>query len=176
MILLVLSMLASPLAFAAPDFTLNAYPSSGPGTVGVTIPPGTGLNQSLNFSPTTLKVIVGVNNTITWTNRDLVQHTVTSTSVPAGANTFDSGTFSNGGQFSVTLAVPGTYQYHCTIHPGWMQGTIVVVAAVSTTTSSSALTTTTSGLTTTTLASIAALVVVVAAVGFVIARRRSAGS
>ncbi|MGI0090172.1 MAG: cupredoxin domain-containing protein [Nitrososphaerales archaeon] len=30
-----------------------------------------------------------------------------------------------GSNFSVTFTVPGTYQYHCNIHP-WMNGIIIV--------------------------------------------------
>ncbi len=94
-------------------------------TVQVSIPSGVGGNQGLTFQPATIRVTVGVNNTIVWTNGDSVVHTVTSTSVPSGATAFDSGNVNAGKSFSVTLTVPGTYQYHCAIH-SWMTGTIVV--------------------------------------------------
>jgi hypothetical protein len=79
-----------------------------------------------------------VNNTVTWTNYDPAQHTVTSSSVPAGAASFDSGTLAaatiavmnpkSGGTFTETFTVPGTYQFHCNFH-SWMTGTVVVKAA-----------------------------------------------
>ena len=87
-----------------------------------------GSNQTLNFTPANITVVIGVNNTITWTNDDTIQHTVTSTLVPTGASTFDSGIMNSGQTFTVTLTVAGTYDYHCTLHPAWMKGTITVLA------------------------------------------------
>lgn len=67
------------------------------------------------FSPSNFTVKAGSN--VTWVNKDPVTHTVTSSSVPGGASTFDSGSLAYDNTFSVTLTVPGTYQYFCTIHP-----------------------------------------------------------
>jgi plastocyanin len=58
--------------------------------------------------------------TVTWTNDDGVNHTVTS---DQGA--FDSGPLATGQTFSQTFNQAGTFTYHCTIHPS-MQGTVVV--------------------------------------------------
>jgi plastocyanin len=60
--------------------------------------------------------------TLTWTNYDGVAHTVTDSALTP---TFDSGNISQGTSYSLTLTIPGTYAYHCSIHPG-MTGTIVV--------------------------------------------------
>ncbi len=98
----------------------------GPSTVIVNMPNGVGTNTSLNFSPQTITVVIGVNNTIKWVNQDSTLHTVTSTSVPSGANSFDSGNMNPSSTYSLTLALAGTYQYHCTLHPAWMIGTIIV--------------------------------------------------
>jgi plastocyanin len=95
------------------------------------IPSGTNSNSSLNFSPSSIKVVIGVNNTITWTNNDNAAHTITFTSAPSGVSTSsltDPNNLNAGGTYSVTLTAPGTYQYHCTIH-SWMQGTITVLMA-----------------------------------------------
>jgi len=62
---------------------------------------------------------------VTWTNDDLSAHTVTSTSVPSGAATFNSGIISAGQTYTMTFTVPGTYEYDCSLHL-WMKGTIVV--------------------------------------------------
>jgi plastocyanin len=97
------------------------------GVVRVTIPKGAGIDQSINFTPATIKVVLGVNNTIVWTNQDPIPHTVTSSSVPSGAAAFDSGTMSQGQTYQATLTVPGTYKYLCTIHPTWMVAQIIVV-------------------------------------------------
>ena len=90
------------------------------------IPFGVGENESLNFQPSSLIVVVGVNNTIVWNDLDAEQHTVTSMSAPTGASKFDSGILNQGQTFTLTLTVPGTYRFYCTIHPTWMRGTIVV--------------------------------------------------
>ncbi len=89
---------------------------------------GVGDNNALNFTPSKIKVVVGVNNTIVWNDLDYVQHTVKSVSVPSGGKTWNSGIMNQGQTFTVTLTVPGTYRYVCTIHPDWMIGSITVVA------------------------------------------------
>ncbi len=53
-------------------------------TVQVAMPSGVGNNQSLNFSPSKLTVVIGVNNTIEWVNQDSVSHTVIATGAPSG--------------------------------------------------------------------------------------------
>jgi plastocyanin len=70
------------------------------------------------FQPGSLEVAAGT--TVTWTNAGAAPHTVTSDS---GA--FDSGQLAPGASFSQTFDTPGTYTYHCEIHPN-MTGTIVV--------------------------------------------------
>lgn len=103
----------------------NSY---GPGSGGNAQP---GANQvfmqSSAFNPVTRTVAVGT--LVAWVNKDGTTHTVTSSSVPAGAATFSSGNVGGSGQFQVTFATAGTYQYYCTIHgsPGaGMHGTIIV--------------------------------------------------
>jgi amicyanin len=73
------------------------------------------------FQPGTVTITVG--DTVTWTNRDPVVHTATST---AGA--FDSGELGTGESYQVTFTEPGTFDYLCTPHPS-MTGRIVVLAA-----------------------------------------------
>ena len=85
--------------------------TAGPGTNAVFI-------QGMLFSPATISVSAGT--TITWTNKDAVTHTVTSNS---GA--FNSGNIAPNGTWAFTFAVPGTYNYACTIHSS-MTGTVVV--------------------------------------------------
>lgn len=71
------------------------------------------------FNPSTLTVKVGTN--VTWINQDGMPHTVTSDS-----GLFDSGSLSSGNTFVYMFNTPGTYDYHCSIHPP-MTGKIVVV-------------------------------------------------
>ena len=123
---LIASFLVFDLQPALP--TPGMTTTGGQTSVVVNIPSGVGSNQTLDYEPVNTKVVVGLNNTIRWIQRDPIPHTVTSTSVPNGANTFDSGNMNKGDSFSVTLNVPGTYEYYCTYHPGWMRGSITVSA------------------------------------------------
>ena len=73
------------------------------------------------YSPNTITVRVGVNNTVTWVNNDDAPHTVT-----ASDGYFDSGNIAAGQSWTHTFSTPGTYSYYCSYHP-WMKGTIVVL-------------------------------------------------
>lgn len=83
--------------------------------------------MSLNFQPASIKVVVGINNTIVWNDTDFSQHNIESESIPAGAQAWNSDTLNEGQTYTITLTVPGNYTYYCEIHP-WMLGTIEVVA------------------------------------------------
>ncbi len=72
-----------------------------------------------SFKPSILSVPVGA--TVEWHNQDGMQHTVTSDI----QGQFDSGVLMPGKKFVNKFNTPGTYGYHCGIHPG-MQGTITV--------------------------------------------------
>jgi plastocyanin len=74
--------------------------------------------KGFSFQPEVLKVKVGAK--ATWTNDDTVAHTVT-----ADTTSFASGNLQPGGSFSFTFTRPGTYAYHCSIHPS-MHGSVVV--------------------------------------------------
>jgi plastocyanin len=82
------------------------------------------LNPNFRY-PWNLTVVIGVNNTIEWTNHDRLAHTVTALTVPQGATLFDSGLISPGQNFIVTLSVPGLYKFDCAWHP-WLAGVITV--------------------------------------------------
>jgi len=89
--------------------------------------------QNFSYIPGTITIAPG--ETITWTNNEAnVPHTVTS---DGGA--FDSGRLAPGATFSFTFTTPGTYTYHCTIHP-FMHGTVVVASGAATSTPAPALT------------------------------------
>ena len=80
--------------------------------------------ENFAFVPPTLSIDVG--DTVTWTNRDVVDHTATSTT-----GTFDSGLLAQGQSYSLTFTAAGTYEYLCTPHP-FMTGRINVNAAAAT--------------------------------------------
>ena len=87
----------------------------------VTILKGAASNMSLaGFSPDNISVVLGVNNTVTWTNDDRSPHTASSM---GGA--FNSGNLNPGMSYTFTFTAPGTYPYSCAYH-GWMHGTVVV--------------------------------------------------
>jgi plastocyanin len=71
-----------------------------------------------SYQPSSLTVPAGT--TVTWINRDVVRHTVTS-----DEGLFDSGRLGSGESFSYTFKDPGTFNYHCTIHT-FMHGTVIV--------------------------------------------------
>jgi plastocyanin len=79
-------------------------------------------SSTQHFVPSTITVVIGVNNTVIWTNNDYTIHTVTSDS-----SIFDSGLLNNGNSWSYTFTTAGTYSYHCAIHP-YMNGTVTVIA------------------------------------------------
>jgi len=76
--------------------------------------------QSFAFSPKTLTIKAG--DTVTWTNMDSASHTVTS---DPGSSELGSGNLPNGQSYSHTFTQPGTYTYHCAIHPS-MTATVIV--------------------------------------------------
>ena len=108
-------------SFSTPGTTTSS--TSPASAVHVSIPAGAGTNtSSTGYSPGTITVVIGVNNTVEWVNNDDVAHTVT------GANSvFDSGNMNPGDTFSFTFTSPGTYAYGCSYHP-WMKGTVIVEA------------------------------------------------
>jgi plastocyanin len=81
-----------------------------------------GVLISEQYSPRSIRVVVGVNSTVTWVSRSVAYDTVTDR-----AGTFSSGTIPPGGLFSYTFDTPGVYEYYCVYHP-WMTGTVTVVA------------------------------------------------
>ena len=89
--------------------------------INIDIVPNAGSNtSSLGYSLPMATDVVGVNNTVTWTNKDNLPHTVT-----ADDGSFSSGNLNPTNQFSWTFSKPGTYSYHCSYHP-WMKATIIV--------------------------------------------------
>ena len=96
---------------AAPSAQDAAPSAQTPGGTAVTI-------ANFAFQPASLQIAAG--SSVTWTNADSTAHTVTS---DAGA--FDSGQLAPGASFTQMFMTPGTYTYHCQIHP-FMTATIVV--------------------------------------------------
>ena len=66
------------------------------------------------FSPATVEIQVG--DTVTWTNDDDTEHTVT-----ASDGLFDSGELAEGATFSFTFETAGEFSYFCAFHPEGMR-------------------------------------------------------
>jgi len=75
--------------------------------------------SNFSFGPNELEVKVGT--TVTWTNKDNAEHTVT-----ADDGTFDSGTLGKGSSFSYTFTEAGSFPYFCEFHYS-MTGVVTVV-------------------------------------------------
>ena len=84
-----------------------------------------GEDNSASYIPELSKINAG--DTITWYNDDDRSHTVTSRvdSESDVDKIFDSNTILPNQHYSITLAKPGKYEYHCLIHPD-MSGSILV--------------------------------------------------
>jgi len=104
---------STPMDISDTSATATDTLASPPSVASITI-------SGFAFSPATVTVSPG--QAITFTNADAVTHTTTSV---AGA--WDSGFITPGGSYPLTLQQPGTYTYHCSIHP-FMQGTVVVTS------------------------------------------------
>ncbi len=75
--------------------------------------------SGFKFAPTSLTAKRGAEVTVT--NDDSTAHTATADN----GNAFDTGTLDPGSSKPISVGKPGSYAYHCSIHP-FMKGTIVV--------------------------------------------------
>jgi len=76
---------------------------------------------SWQYSPQTIRVVLGINATVTWVSRSVSYDTVTGRD-----GSFGSGTIAPGGTFTHTFTSAGTFEYYCQFHP-WMTGTVIVL-------------------------------------------------
>ena len=110
---------------SVPPTTTTTPPTSTttvPPTTTTSPPPTTTGSQvtiiGFAFVPSSITVPAGTR--VIWTNQDIMDHTVTS-STPGIFDSF----IGAGANISITFTVPGTYNYYCSIHPD-MQGIIIV--------------------------------------------------
>lgn len=75
------------------------------------------------FKPRSLEIKAGT--TVTWTNGDAIEHSVTAGKPGKASGGFDSNYFTLGQSWSHTFTEPGTYTYFCKRHNS-MTGTITV--------------------------------------------------
>jgi plastocyanin len=72
------------------------------------------------FGTTTVEAKVG--DVVAWTNTDSIPHTAT-----MDDGSCDTGQIANGATAMLVFTAPGTYTYHCTIHPATMKDVTVEV-------------------------------------------------
>jgi plastocyanin len=94
----------------APGGDANNAPAAKPNQI---------LIKDFAFSPTPLHV--KTTTTVTVVNNDATTHTLT-----ANNRVFDTGELNPGARTTISIARPGNYAYHCSIHP-YMTGTITIV-------------------------------------------------
>ena len=109
---LVVSGLAFALLVGAAVGLTRSSPEAAPAA------PGEVAIQGFAFGPDALTV--GAGTTVTWTNLDSADHTVTQN----GA-LLDSPDLATDDTYEVTFAEPGTYEYFCKFHPA-MRAAITV--------------------------------------------------
>ncbi len=81
------------------------------------------------FNPSSISS-AEIGDTIRWTLSSGI-HTTTSTSVPAGANSWNYSFSGGGDSFDYKVLVAGTYNYFCTVHGASMSGSITVDGSAS---------------------------------------------
>ena len=107
---------ASPTPFFASSSPQASVASASSGVVVIRI-------KNFAFEPS--EVVVKAGTQVVWVNEDSVSHTVTS---DGGRLAFpDSATLSWNQRHTVVFSSPGTFNYHCNIHPN-MKGKIIVVS------------------------------------------------
>jgi len=75
-----------------------------------------------NFAFSPAEITIGAGETVVWTNRDDIPHTVTSADTPRA---FKSGALDTDGTFTHLFDRPGRFAYFCSLH-AHMQGVVVV--------------------------------------------------
>jgi plastocyanin len=101
---------------------MAGMPSASPAGAAAAAPVATNTVTIQNFAFSPEVVTVKAGTTVRWTNRDTDDHTVTS-----DTSAFGSAALATGASYAHTFTTPGTYKYHCSIHP-FMVATVVVTA------------------------------------------------
>lgn len=116
--LLAVSLLG--LASLAAVAACSSDNNNGGTTRDVTIVSGASTKTTTAFSPNPFTESAATRTEVIWANNDGTTHRVVS-----DAPLFDSGNMANGATYTFNFTAPGTYTYHCSIHPG-MVGSIVI--------------------------------------------------
>jgi plastocyanin len=121
----IIPALVAIAAAATPLAGCGGSDSSPPKSTSASAKPASGASgnavaiSGFKFAPASLTVKSGAKVVVT--NDDSTAHTATADD----GNSFDTGTLDSGSSQTISLSKPGSYAYHCSIHP-FMKGTIVV--------------------------------------------------
>jgi plastocyanin len=120
MLILFTALLILGCTYPTKQGTPTPVPGGAPGPIGGNL----GIKQDIAisgfaFSPATITIPKGA--TVIWTNNDAAAHTVVSDS----GSEISSPSIAKGETYAHTFSTPGTYTYHCSVHPS-MKGTIIV--------------------------------------------------
>jgi plastocyanin len=96
----------------------------------VTIVMNAGTMTTTAFNPNPFSESFAARAKVVWVNGDVTgsgygMATGTSHHIVSNTGLFDSGVLTAGSSYTFTFAGPGTYAYHCSIHPG-MVGSITI--------------------------------------------------
>lgn len=108
----------TPASTITPTAVPNVTPTATPAPSATAQPPVQSASvkiQYFAFDPQITKIAAGGN--VTWSNQDGTTHTVTFSD--------STQTINNGASYTKKFDTPGTYAYHCSIHPS-MTGTVEV--------------------------------------------------
>jgi plastocyanin len=121
------SALASPTSPASTPMPMPSdtpSPGNNPAPTDTPAPGSTGTVdikiQNFAFDPPNITIKAGT--TVQWKNLDGVSHSITS-----DTGLWDSGGIAQGDSYTRVFDAPGTYPYHCGVHPT-MKGTITVTS------------------------------------------------
>ena len=114
---------AAPATAGAPSTAPSAAGGGGSAACAAaaagTAPTVTVTMKNIAYSPAAVTAKVG--DVIGWMNNDTTPHTAT-----LDDNTCTTEIINVGASGALTFSAPGTYAYHCTIHPAIMKGTITI--------------------------------------------------
>ncbi|HEV7366937.1 MAG TPA: plastocyanin/azurin family copper-binding protein [Gemmatimonadales bacterium] len=129
-----LSLLAAATLAGCSNYTSPSNPPGGGGMQaanGISIVLGAQSKGTAAFSPNprTISLASATGGLVIWTNNDqnggVYGGTGVTHNITADNGSFTSGNLLPGATFETTLAGPGDYPYHCSIHPT-MKGTVTV--------------------------------------------------
>ena len=118
-LILMISILLALWLLLNPTITITTISALSQGNSVFIAPRAADPDNDQSFVPQFISM--PIESTVSWTNDDSIQHTITSDE----EGLFVSGPISPGETFDNTFDTPVEFGYHCSIHP-WMTGRVMV--------------------------------------------------